>query len=152
MDKQTVINDVETAFGELLAAVQGLDERAMGRVFYGTWDARDILAHIAGWQQTMTGALDRMARGERPTPEGVDYSDENAWNAKFALALKQQNAATVIAYLQQGFANYVRAAKALPEDRFGEGKTVNRILEASGSGHCREHLPALRELRAKVAG
>ena len=56
------------------------------------------------------------------------------------------------AIVQQGFANYVRAAKALPEDRFGEGKTVNRILEASGYGHCREHLPALKELRGKASG
>jgi hypothetical protein len=65
--------------------------------------------------------------------------------------MKQQNASTVIADLQQSFANYLRAAKALPDDRFGEGKTVNRLLEASGYGHYREHLPALQELRAKAA-
>jgi hypothetical protein len=151
MDKQTTLSEVESGFKELLAAVQGLDERAMSVRFYGAWNVKDILAHIAGWQHTMTGALERMGRGERPTPEGVDYSDADAWNAKFALAMKQQNASTVIADLQQSFANYLRAAKALPDDRFGEGKTVNRLLEASGYGHYREHLPALQELRAKAA-
>jgi hypothetical protein len=151
MDKQTTIKEVQDGYNALLASVQGLDEQAMSKVFYGTWSAKDILAHIAGWQHTMTEALERMARGERPTPEGVDYSDADAWNAKFALAMKQQNASTVIADLQQSFANYLRAAKALPDDRFGEGKTVNRLLEASGYGHYREHLPALQELRAKAA-
>jgi hypothetical protein len=53
--------------------------------------------------------------------------------------------------LKQSFANYMRAAKALPDDRFGEGKTINRILEASGYGHYQEHLPAIEEYRAKVA-
>ncbi len=150
MDKQTAIKEIQDGFDELLASVQGLDERAMTTVFYGTWTAKDIVAHIAGWQHTMTEAMERMARGERPTPEGVDYSDADAWNAKFTLAMKPQNATTVIAYLQQSFANYLRAAKSLPDDRFGEGKTVNRLLEASGYGHYAEHLPALKEHRAKV--
>ena len=148
MDKRTAISEVESAFRELLGAVEALDERAMSRVFYGTWCAKNILAHITGWQIEMTGALERMARGERPTPEGVDFSDADAWNARFAAGANAQNASTIVAGLKQSFANYVRAARALPEDRFGEGKTVNRLLEASGYGHYREHLPALRELKA----
>jgi hypothetical protein len=147
MDKRTAIGEVESAFQELLGAVESLDERAMSRVFYGTWCAKDILAHITGWHVAMAAALDRMARGERPTPEGVDYSDADAWNAKFAAGARVQNAATVVAGLKQSFANYVRAAGALPDDRFGEGKTANRILETSGFGHYREHLPALREVK-----
>lgn len=150
MDKQAALNEVQSSFNELLAVVEGLDERAMSARFYGTWNVKDILAHIAGWQHTMTGALDRMARGERPTPEGVDYSDADAWNAKFAAAMTAQNAATVVADLRQSFANYLRAAKALPDDRYGEGKTVNRLLEASGYGHYREHLPAITAYAAKA--
>ena len=48
-----------------------------------------------------------------------------------------QSATTVVADLKQSFANYVRAAEAIPADRFGEGKTVNRLLEGSGYGHYR---------------
>jgi hypothetical protein len=148
MDKRTAIHEVEATFKELLDSVDGLDERTMSRVFYGVWTAKDVLAHITGWHITMTGALERMARGERPTPEGVDYSDADAWNAKFAAGARVQNATTIVAGLKQSFANYVRAARALPDDRFGEGKTANRLLEASGYGHYREHIPALLELKA----
>src|SRR4029079_14347632 len=98
-------------------------ERAMSKRFYGDWNAKDILAHIAGWHETMTGAMERMARGEKPTPEGVDYSDADAWNARFAAAMRPQSAATVLASLRQSYAHYVRAARAIPDDRFGEGKT-----------------------------
>ena len=149
MDKPTVINEVQTGFSKVLAAVDGLDEHAMSQVFFGTWSAKDILAHLAGWQHTMTNAMERMGRGERPTPEGVDYSDADGWNAKFAAAMAPQNATTVIADLKQSFANYLRAAKALPDDRFGEGKTVNKLLDASGYGHYAEHLPALQDLAAR---
>lgn len=152
MDKQTTIKKVETGFDELLRAVDGLDERAMHTVFYGNWAVKDILAHIAGWHHQMAGAMERMARGEKPTPEGVDYGDSDAWNARFASAMKAQSAATVIADLKQSLANYLRAARSIPDDRYGEGKTVNRLLEGSGYGHYAEHLPAIKEYRAKAGG
>jgi len=96
--------------------------------------------------------MERMARGERPTPEGVDYSDADGWNARFTAAMKPQNAATVIADLRQSQMNYMRAARAIPDDRYGEGKTVNRLLEASGYGHYDEHLPPLEQFKASRAG
>jgi hypothetical protein len=144
MDKAAILTEIEGGFSELLTAAQALDERAMSRVADGTWTAKEVLAHITGWHRAMTGAMERMSRGERPTPEGVDYSDADAWNAGFAAGACAQQGATIIAGLQQSFANYLRAAQALPPDRFGEGKTVNRLLEASGYGHYREHLPALK--------
>ena len=148
MDKQTALSELASEFNNLLGAVQGLDERAMSTTFYGEWSVKDILAHIAGWQMTMTGAMERMARGEKPVPEGVDYSNADEWNAGFASAMKAQSAETIIANLRQSYANYARAAAAIPEDRYGEGKTINRLLEASGYGHVREHLPEIQSFVA----
>ena len=151
MDKTTVLKQVEDGFAALVASVQGLDEAAMSRRFYGDWSIKDILAHISGWHHTMTGAMERMARGERPTPEGVDYSDSDAWNAKFSAAMRAQSAPTVMADLQQSYATYMRAARAIPDDRFGEGKSINRLLEASGYGHYAEHRPPIEEYRKTLA-
>jgi hypothetical protein len=151
MDKQAAVAKAQDGFHELLGAIEGLDERAMMRTFYGTWSVKDILAHIAGWHHAMTAAMERMARGERPTPEGVDYSDADAWNAKFAAAMAPQSPPTVVADLRQSFANYLRAARALPEDRFGEGKTANRLMEVSSFGHYEEHVPAIREYAKQAA-
>ena len=151
MDKQETLKTLQSGFDELLGTVNGLDEAALTHVFYGTWSVKDILAHVAGWHHTMAGAMERMARGERPTPEGVDYSDSDRWNASFAAAMAPQNATTVIADLRQSFATYVRAAQAIPDDRWGEGKTINRIVETSGYGHYQEHLPAIKEYTAKAA-
>ncbi|MBF6599407.1 MAG: ClbS/DfsB family four-helix bundle protein [Dehalococcoidia bacterium] len=151
MDKQATMRELEQGFQELIASFEQLDDRAMTAPFYGSWSVKDILAHLAGWQREMTGALQRMARGERPTPEGVDYSDADAWNAKFASAMEAQSAPTVVAMLRQSFADYARAARALPEDRFGDNKTANRLIETSGYGHYREHIPAIREYAARIA-
>lgn len=148
MDKRTALTELKSGFEAVLAAVDGADESAMGRTILGDWNAKDLLAHIAGWQVQMTGAMERMARGERPTPEGVDYSDADAWNARFANAMRAQSATTVVAELKQSFANYLRAASAIPDDRYGEGKTINRLLETSGTGHYKEHLETLLQVKA----
>lgn len=152
MEKQAQLKQVRDGFSGLLASIEGLDERAMTAVFYGDWSVKDILAHISGWHHEMTRSMERMARGEKPTPEGVDYGDSDAWNAKFAGAMKPQSAATVVADLRQSFANYMRAAEAIPDDRYGEGKTINRLLQGSGSGHYDEHVPAIKEYRVKLVG
>ena len=150
MDKQSVLNELQAAFDELVASFKGLDERAMGKVFYGEWSVKDILAHLVGWQHEMTGAMERMARGEKPTPEGVNYSDADPWNARFAAGMRTQNATTVVADLRQSFATYKRAAASIPDDRYGEGKTINRMLERSGYGHYREHLSEIKAFAAKA--
>jgi hypothetical protein len=63
-------------------------------------------------------------------------------------------APTVVASWQQTHANYVKAANALPDDRFGADdsgrlKTANRLLETSGYGHYKEHAAQIREWRQK---
>lgn len=147
MDKQTALAELQSGYDAVLAAVDGVDEAGMNKVILGDWAAKDILAHLAGWHVQMTGAMERMARGEKPTPEGVDYSDSDGWNARFASAMKAQNATTVVAELKQSYANYLRDAQAIGDDRYGEGKTVNRLLETSGTGHYKEHLPDLQKLK-----
>jgi hypothetical protein len=42
----------------------------------------------------------------------------------------------------------LRALEALPDDRFGEGKTVNRIAAGAGFEHFREHA---RDIEAALA-
>jgi hypothetical protein len=152
VNKEEALTQLESEYNALLAAINGLDERAMSKRFYGEWCVKDILAHIAGWQHTMTAAMERMSRGEKPVPDGVDYSNSDEWNAGFAAAMKAQNAETIIADLRQAYANYLRAARAIPDDRYGEGKTINRLLEASGYGHIREHRPEIEAFKASNAG
>jgi hypothetical protein len=65
--------------------------------------------------------------------------------------MRTQSPSTVVADLQQSFANYKRAAASIADDRYGDGKTVNRLLEGSGYGHYREHLPAIREFASRAA-
>ena len=143
MDKQTAIKQVRDGYSELLASVQGLDEPAMNKVFYGDWSVKDLLAHISGWHHEMTRSMERMARGEKPTPEGVSYADGDAWNAKFTENTTPGKAS--LAGWDAGFQEYVSAARALGEDQYGtdpasgKPRIGNRLLQGAGIGHLAEH-------------
>src|SRR2546422_3823925 len=83
MSRDDLLKQVDVGFDDLLASVDGLSDEQMTLVWFGDWGVRDILAHIAGWHREMSGTFERIARGERPVPEGVDYSAADAFNARF---------------------------------------------------------------------
>lgn len=152
-DKASAIKELQDEYENFRRALKGLEPEQLSRPFLDGWSVKEIVAHVMGWEQEMVAALERMARGERPTPEGVDYSDGDAWNAKFEAQMAAISPQTVLATWRQAHMNYVNAAKDVPEERYGErdGKpqTVNRLLQTSGTGHYEEHAEAIREWRKK---
>lgn len=149
MGRQELVQQVEQGFQELLQAVEGLSDEAATRVWYGTWSVRDIMAHIAGWHREMASALQRVARGERPTPEGVDYSDADDWNARFAQAHADTPWPQMLQELRASKDALLAAARQVPEDRFEEGRVAYRILHNAAIDHYREHIPAILEWRRR---
>ncbi|HXG41105.1 MAG TPA: ClbS/DfsB family four-helix bundle protein [Dehalococcoidia bacterium] len=149
MGRQELVHQLEQGFQELLQAIQGLSDEAATRVWYGSWSVRDIIAHIAGWHREMAAALERVARGERPAPEGVDYSDADAWNARFAQAYAQTPWPLVLQELRASKDALLAAARQVPEERFEEGRVAYRILHNAAIDHYREHIPAILEWRRR---
>ncbi len=147
MSKQSAISDARFAFGELLAAVDGLDDAAMSATFVGEWGVQQILAHIGGWQRLNGEMMERMARGEHPVPEGEDYGDDDAWNARFAAEASGSGEDAVRA-LRESFARFIAAAEALPEERFDEGRFAAQMLAGNGVAHIGDHLPEMLAYRA----
>ncbi|MDZ4278243.1 MAG: ClbS/DfsB family four-helix bundle protein [Dehalococcoidia bacterium] len=153
-DKEATLKELDTEYHKLRTTIEGLDEEQLFKVWFGTWAVKDIIAHVLGWEREMTGALQRLARGERPTPEGVDYRNADEWNAGFAQTMAGISPNTVLAAWQQVHMNYVKAARAVPEDRYakkedGSPSTAYRLLQASGFGHYREHAHQIREWRKR---
>lgn len=149
MTKEDLLQTLDTEFASLLSTLEGLGEEAATRVWYGDWSVRDILAHISGWHREMAQAFERMGRGERPVPEGIDYGDPNPWNAGFAEAKVDTTFIEMMQELKASKAAFVGAAGKVPTDRFEEGRAAYRILHATGIDHYREHAPEIRQWRER---
>lgn len=151
-DAQRLVPELDAAFAELRASYAGLDEAAKTVVMQGRWALRDILAHIAGWHQEMTAALERLARGERATLEGTDYRDPDPWNARFVEARRRLTPAQVEADLEASFAGFRRALLAVPEPRRRPERTAGQIAREAGFEHYRHHAAQIRRWRERRGG
>lgn len=141
--KQEALAQLEEGFQDFRRQIDGLPDSAYAETFLGEWNLSQLLAHMSGWYREMTGAIERVARGQRPTPEGVDYSDADSWNARFATHAKPGTAA--FEDWEAAYRAYYDAAAALPDDLYGidpdkgRPRIGNRLLEATGINHFREH-------------
>ena len=149
MTKVDLLREMEAGFAGLLDAVDGLTEEQMRQVWYGDWSVHDIMAHVAGWHREEIAMLERMARGERPVPESADYTDDDAWNARFAAKWRAASASEVLAELRASEEAYLAAASRLPEERFEEGRTAQRLVQQACTEHYREHADEIREWRER---
>ena len=149
MSKDALLREMEAGFAGLLDAVSGLSDEQLTRAWYGDWSVRDILAHVAGWHREEIAMLERMARGERPVPESADYTDDDAWNARFAARWRAASAGEVLAELKATKEAYLAAASRLPEERFEEGRTARRLVQQGCIEHYREHVDEIRAWRER---
>lgn len=147
--KSEQLEKLDAAHDEFRALIADLPDAAFGETFLGEWNLSHVLAHLAGWFREMGGAFERIGRGERPSPPGVDYSDVEAWNGRFAESARNGRAA--LEEFDAAYGAYRAAAAALSEELFGvdpekgRPRIGDRIIETAGWGHFEEHLPEVRE-------
>ncbi len=73
LDKHQIIADLDSARARLDAAIASLDSSEM---IYPRWRLKELLDHIAGWDDAVLTALRSHAAGETPVvsaPRGIDY-------------------------------------------------------------------------------
>ena len=144
-----LLDDLEASCADLQGAIDGLTHEQLVTTFEGEWSVRDMLGHIIGWHHEMDDALERIARGERPVPEGVDYSDSDAWNARFVETWRNASPEAVVAELAASKGLFVEAARRVPDEKFEEGRAAYRIITTTGTGHYAEHAPVIRDWRKR---
>jgi hypothetical protein len=143
----SLIAELEASFADLRDAMAGLTHQQKLQRWFGDWCVYDVCSHIVGWHHEMDDALERISRGERPTPEGVDYSDADAWNARFIETWVQSSGKAVEQEMESIKDLFIRAARTVPDEKFEEGRAAYRIMHGTAIDHYKEHAEAIREWR-----
>jgi hypothetical protein len=147
--KEDLLNRAAEEYRRFYEAIDGLNETELTAPWLGEWSVREIAAHILGWQQELIPALERLARGERPVPPGVSYEDVDAWNARFAAAKRQTPVTEVLLELDRAHEGFMRAAAAVPDERYQPEKTAYRIVDLNSAHHYKEHGDQILAWRAE---
>lgn len=143
--KQELLIDLDASYGRFRSLVEPLDEEAFTERWFGRWGVRQIVAHLAGWHRELGGGLERMGRGEKATPEGVDWDDVDGWNERFAASIGRKSKGQLLQELETAVARFKAVAAALPEERFEAGKTAARMVDRAGISHFETHAGRIEE-------
>jgi hypothetical protein len=147
-DKQSVISDYQSAYEEFKQSISGLSEEQLTKPVLDEWSVREVVGHIAGWHEQMTLGYQRMAQGQRPVPEGENWNDVQGYNLRFAQGVSNSSPGTLIKDLDGKVQGFIQALEAMPDDRFGENKTANRMAAGAGYEHFREHAHEIQAARS----
>ena len=139
-DQPTVLREIDAAAAQLRERLERIDEaHGSWEGAVGEWSVAQLLQHMHGWLTEMNAAVERMQAGQRPTPDGVSYDDFNAWNGRFVRERGSQTYAEARAALEAEHARFRANVAALDAGRFGEGKTINQLVEGTVTHHYPEH-------------
>lgn len=92
----------------------------------GEWSGKDVLAHVAHWQELHLGWWADVQRGEKPAvpAPGLSWSrtDVDQLNHQIYLAHRDQPLHEVLTYLSDTFARFIAVVEATPDaDLFQPG-------------------------------
>jgi hypothetical protein len=146
--KQETIQAAEQEYAKLRAAVHGLDETRLTQVWLGTWGVREIMAHIAGWHREMVPAVDRLARGEPPYPDGT-YDDFDAWNARFVEGRTGMKTADILDEADRSHRELLHVAGQLSDEQLVPGQAARALIDGVAADHYREHAAQIVDWRRR---
>jgi uncharacterized protein (TIGR03083 family) len=127
--------------------IEGLNEDELNEGGLDGWSVKDIVAHLVGWHREIGPALERIARGEKPIPEGVSYDDVDQWNARFVAARRDMPGADLLLELDKSHEYFMHVANAVPDERFQPERTAWKLVDLNSAHHYREHAEQIRAWR-----
>ena len=136
---------LDDARKELMTSINGLAEDHMESLLPDGWSVKDILAHLAMWEEAALPDMRRAARGDKTALGAWDHSFDDQWNnIHFALrkSFPLRQVLTELAESRRGTMDFL---ESLDVERFAGGFIAN--TSAIHARHDREHAEQIRNWR-----
>jgi hypothetical protein len=149
--REELLEQLDKARSELRASHEGLSGEQMTRLgAVGEWSVKDVLSHVASWDEAMLADQARIARGDTPALASIDLESASFDAANAAIMSQRRNVplGEVLRGLEADRANVVAAVSRLPGSALAEGQ-FGRILLQITAAHDREHAASISEWRRK---
>jgi len=151
--KEQIIAELVEARREILDAAALLSAEQQDQVFLGVWSAKDLLAHLVGWDLTNLAAAREVLAGQLPAFYAYHDRDWRTYNARLVAQHKQAGWAEMVASVKESHRKLIEyvgtiSAEELDRDRGirfkGYKVTIARLLQAE-AGDERRHAAQIRE-------
>ncbi len=129
--KARLIADLVAARQGILDAVAALSPAQQDEVFLGIWSAKDLLAHLVGWDYANIEAIEAVRAGRRPAYWDHYDRDWRTFNARLVATYRREDMADLLAEMARSHRQLLDAVEAVPaEELYREqgGESIAAIL------------------------
>ncbi len=147
-DKSDAIAVLEAARVETLDAINGIPEEKMSAVAFGTWSVKDVLCHLASWEQYAVPDLQRVSRGHVPQMATFRLEDVDDWNAHLMRSRNLFPLPQVMSEVEESRRQLIDTLNALPDGLFASGQLASMLVNGLAEGE-RHHAADIREWRKR---
>lgn len=146
MDRRLLITRIQTRWQDFQRAYAGLGKSDMVKPgVVGDWSVKDIIGHVATWEEESLKWLPVVARG-LPTER---YGDIHRFNAEQIAAKRGLSLDEVLRRAEESHRRLVSYAEGVPEEWFATDTRFRRRLRLDTYGHYVEHTRSIRAWRAE---
>ncbi len=147
-DKSDAIAVLEAVRRETLDAIDGIPEEKMTVAAFGTWSVKDVLCHLASWEQFAVPDLQRIGRGHIPQLATLRREEIDDWNAGLMRSRNLFPLPQAMFELEDSRRQLIDALNAQPGGVFAAGQMVRMITDGLVDGE-KGHAAGIREWRQK---
>ena len=145
-DKPDAIAGLEAARKETLEAIIGIPEEKMSAVAFGSWSVKDVLCHLASWEQFAVPDLRRISRGHIPQLATLRLEDVDDWNVGLMRSRNLFPLPQVMFELEDSRRQFIDVLNAQPEGLFATGQMVRMLSDGLVNGE-NGHAADIRDWR-----
>lgn len=144
-EKDKLMRGLVRARAAIMEAARQIPPTDHDRVFLGSWSLKDLLAHLAGWDDTNREAVQEILAGQKPSFWEFYDHDWVGYNATLVARYRRDNFTQLLDLVEETHQALIAYLESLPADLFLEHSQIRRLLRAE-AGDERAHRRQLEEL------
>jgi hypothetical protein len=151
--KDNIISALTRARRKILKVARTLPPEKQGEVFLGVWSARELLAHLVGWDHTNIAATKSILAGELPEFYAHHDRDWASYNAFLVEKYSVEDYPELLHSVEDSHRALVDLLGTVPADEFEKDRgvrynrykvTIARLLEVEAEDE-EEHYRQIKE-------
>jgi len=148
MNRSQLLARLDKAWNALTASYADLsDSERLEPGVTGAWSIKDIILHVASWEEEALRHLPRILAGGRPPRYSVLYGGIDAFNAQTMERHRDVSIGQALRRRDETHGRLIAFVQTVPEDQFVTETRVRRRLRLDTYGHYRTHAEAIRRWR-----
>ncbi len=149
-EKDALIRGLKNARRKILDEASLLSPVQQDEVFLGVWSVKDLLAHLAGWDDTNLKAVEEILAGQKPSFWEHYDRDWKSYNARLVAEYKRDDFAELLALVEESHRRLIDFLQRVAAEEYLKKTKIRSLLRVEIRDE-EKHQRQVQEFRKRCA-